>query len=69
MSGYVHKPRLSVVEAPAKHRHGTFNQAKCGTYAGYRQHERYDVPKCLPCKVEKSIRDAAAYARRVGRAA
>ena len=50
-------------------KHGTFDPSKCGTYAGYRQHERYDVPKCLPCKAQKSIRDTAAYARRVGIAA
>ena len=50
-------------------KHGTFDPSKCGTYAGYRQHDRYDVPKCLPCKAQKSIRDAAAYARRVGIAA
>ena len=65
MSAYTYTPRLCTVPPPpAKHVHGTFNPGKCGSYAGYRQHDRYDVPKCLPCKVQKSIRDAAAYARR-----
>lgn len=28
----------------------SFDPSKCGTYAGYKQHGRYNVPACDPCK-------------------
>lgn len=29
---------------------GSFNADACGTYAGYRRHQRYNVPACRDCK-------------------
>lgn len=29
---------------------GVFDPAKCGTYAGYRQHQKHGVPSCRDCK-------------------
>ena len=29
---------------------GEFDPAKCGTYAGYRAHQKYKVPACRECK-------------------
>ena len=33
-----------------KPRPGIFDPAKCGTYAGYKQHGAYGIEACQPCK-------------------
>ena len=59
---YTYKGSQAIV--PAKHKHGTFNPALCGTMAGYQAHDRYGIPKCLPCRLRKSLENAAQYAVR-----
>lgn len=48
----------AVVEEPARPVRAPFDPAKCGTYAGYRQHHNHDAAPCRPCKDA-----AAAYQR------
>jgi len=31
-----------------------FNPAKCGTYAGYKQHQNHGVPTCADCRKANS---------------
>jgi hypothetical protein len=49
----VSEPQATLAAAPAAPRPKVtrvFDPSKCGTYAGYRQHDRYNVPTCDPCK-------------------
>jgi len=42
---------LSLVTPPRRERKGaTFNRAKCGTRAGFRQHQNHAVDMCAGCQ-------------------
>lgn len=60
MSGYVYKGTVRDVEDPAqpKPATGIFDPAKCGTYAGYRQHQKYHQPTCPECRAVKAKKNA-----------
>jgi len=40
---------------------GQFDPYKCGTYAGYRQHQHLGMEACRPCKDAKAKKSAAYY--------
>lgn len=62
--GYTYRGTVRdvVEEAPQRPvspwKHKPFDQSKCGTYAGYKQHQNCGVAPCQPCKDA-----AAAYQR------
>lgn len=70
MSPYVYRGTQRDVKTPApatvrppstpgpKPKPTALNQALCGTYAGYKQHEKTRTEKCQPCKTAN-----AAYSR------
>lgn len=51
---YQYRGTIRDVEEPAPKRRtkpqGTFNPDACGTYAGYRRHQRHKIPFCEPCR-------------------
>jgi hypothetical protein len=47
----------------------TFDPKKCGTYAGYKQHQNHGTEKCSPCKRANSEHVKAFYARKKAEAA
>ncbi len=49
---------------------GVFDPSKCGTYAGYRQHQKYGLmPACRPCKDAQAAYSRDYIERRGGRTA
>jgi hypothetical protein len=58
--GYVYKGTIRDTPAPAPKKTGRapYDPDKCGTYAGYKQHQSHETKPCRPCK------DAAAKYRR-----
>lgn len=50
MSGYKYRGTNHDTDTPLPRQINPFDPTKCGTYAGYRQHENTGTPKCRPCK-------------------
>lgn len=54
MSPYVYKGSNHNVDEPVKQRRAGrmdgFDPSACGTYAGYRRHQKHGVPACKGCK-------------------
>lgn len=51
--GYTYNGTLRDVEESEPvnlRKHDGFDPSACGTYAGYRRHQKWDVPACQDCK-------------------
>jgi len=50
MPGYQYRGNNFAVVDEIKLPNGVFDPSRCGTYANYRQHTRYQVPMCDACR-------------------
>lgn len=49
--GYVYRGDKHDVDTPPRtNKHHGFDPSACGTYAGYRRHQKWGVPACQDCK-------------------
>ena len=61
------EPEIYAPKRTAKIPLRDFNPDKCGTYAGYRRHIRYQIPVCATCRVAQRAYDREYDKRRNGR--
>jgi len=73
--GYKYAGKDNDVEEPtpitrkSRTNQSVFDPAKCGTYAGYRQHQKHDTPACRDCKDAQAAYSRDYHERRGGRPA